>query len=78
MTTQQELIAAKEREINAIQIEKQIPVLRTILQKKNEALNQAQVHLIQFKQAFGAVQELIRRGMILSGHDRSDSPLHPP
>jgi len=29
-----------------ILIEKQVLVLRTILQKKNEALNQAQVHLI--------------------------------
>ncbi|MBU4393753.1 MAG: phosphoribosylformylglycinamidine synthase, partial [Proteobacteria bacterium] len=30
---------------------------------------------LQFKQAFGAVQELIRRGLILSGHDRSDGGL---
>ncbi len=30
---------------------------------------------IQFKQAFQAVQELIRRGLILSGHDRSDGGL---
>ncbi|MBU0664370.1 MAG: phosphoribosylformylglycinamidine synthase [Proteobacteria bacterium] len=29
----------------------------------------------QFKQAFGAVQELIRRGLILAGHDRSDGGL---
>jgi phosphoribosylformylglycinamidine synthase len=29
----------------------------------------------QFKRAFGAVQELIRRGLILSGHDRSDGGL---
>lgn len=33
-----------EQRINLI--EKQIPVLRTILQKKNEAVNQAQGHLI--------------------------------
>lgn len=29
----------------------------------------------QFKQTFGAVQELIRRGLILAGHDRSDGGL---
>ena len=29
----------------------------------------------QFKRAFGAVQELIRRGLILAGHDRSDGGL---
>ena len=29
----------------------------------------------QFKRAFGAVQELIHRGLILSGHDRSDGGL---